>query len=105
MSDALRPTEFLWNGAVGVARHERVELTFKRWPAALLPGRSISFLLFIQSTNQFELVEGIHRRDLTRDEKVAIFSWLKGMAAAAHCYFDNPPGQAPCSTTGTTHDT
>jgi hypothetical protein len=90
MSNALRPTEFVWNGAVGLARHEHVEMDFKSWPAALLPGRSISYLLYIPVTHQFELIENGRRRDLARDEKAAVYSWLKAMAAAAHDFFDRP---------------
>lgn len=88
MSDALRPTEFVWNGAVGLARHERVEMTFSAWPAALLPGRAITYLLFIPCTRQFDVIDGYTRRELTREEKAAVFAWLKGLAAAGRGYFD-----------------
>jgi hypothetical protein len=80
MSDALRPTEFVWNGVAGIARHERVEISFSAWPPALLPGRAVTFLLFIQA------------------ETAAVFSWLKGLAAAGHGYFHQPIN-TPCSTT------
>ena len=90
MSDALRPTEFLWNGAVGLARHERVEIGFTKWPPGLMAGRPISFLLFIPCTRQFELIEGGVRKDMARDDKAAVFHWLKGLAQAGHRYFDGP---------------
>jgi hypothetical protein len=98
MSDALRPTEFVWNGVAGIARHERVEISFSAWPPALLPGRAVTFLLFIPATRQFEVIEGIARRDMTGPEKAAVFSWLKGLAAAGHGYFHQPIN-TPCSTT------
>lgn len=90
MSDQLRPTEFVWNGAVGLARHEHVEMTFSAWPHALLPGRPISYLIFIPCTRQFELIEAGVRKDMAREDKAAIFSWLKGLAEAGHSYFDGP---------------
>ena len=91
MSHALRPTEFIWNGAVGVARHERVAIEFTAWPSALMPGRSITYLLFIPCTKQYELIECGSRRELCRDDKAAVFSWLKGLARAGHQYFDGAP--------------
>jgi hypothetical protein len=93
MSDALRPTEFLWNGAVGLARHDHIEIAFDRWPSALLPGRAITYLIFIPVTRQFELIEGGIRRDMCGQDKAAVFAWLKGFAAAGHGYFNRsaPP--------------
>jgi hypothetical protein len=99
MSDELRPTEFLWNGAVGLARHDHVEMSFKAWPAALLPGRAIGFLIFIPVTRQFELIEGGIRREMSGPEKAAVFAFLKGFAAAGHGFF-NLPAPPPCSSEG-----
>lgn len=94
MSHQLRPTEFIWNGAVGLARHEHIEIAFDRWPDALLPGRAISYLIFIPVTRQFELIEGGIRRDMGGPEKAAVFAWLKGFAAAGHAFFNRAP---PCN--------
>jgi hypothetical protein len=90
MSAAMRPTEFIWNGAVGRAKHQRIEISFDRWPPALMPGRAISYLLFIPASGQFELIEGLQRRELRRDEKAEVFAWLKGFVAVGHEYFDRP---------------
>lgn len=95
MSHQLRPTEFIWNGAVGLARHDHIEIAFDRWPAALLPGRSISYLIFIPVTRQFELIEGGVRRDMGGPEKAAVFGWLKGFAATGHEFFNRAP--PPCN--------
>ena len=98
MSRELHPTEFIWNGVVGMARHDHIEISFDHWPSALLPGRAISYLIFIPVTRQFELIEGGARSDMTGTDKAAVFAWLKGFAAAGQGFFNQAP-TPPCSTT------
>jgi hypothetical protein len=84
MSSALRPTQLLWNGHVGLAKHEGVSVEFSIWPAAALPGVQVLSMRYVPSHHDFEVVEAVvGPRPLTQAEKASCYTLLKNVVAAS----------------------